>query len=47
MEVTTTEVDTWWNLIYDMLATNLEEIFSKHKANEKLYRKKVKAKRHP
>jgi len=26
-----------------MLATNLEEIFSKHKANEKLYRKKVKA----
>jgi hypothetical protein len=26
-----------------MLLTNLEEIFSKHKANEKLYRKNVKA----
>lgn len=26
-----------------MLATNLEEIFSKHKANEKLCRNKVKA----
>jgi hypothetical protein len=26
-----------------MFSTNLEEIFSKHKANEKLYRKKVKA----
>ncbi len=43
LEVTTIDVDTWWNLIQDMLATNLEEIFSKHKTNEKLYRNKVKA----
>jgi hypothetical protein len=30
MELIAQEVDTWWNLVQDMSATNLKEIFSKH-----------------
>jgi hypothetical protein len=37
------DVDTWWNLIHDILIANLEEIFSKHKVDEDLYRRKLRA----
>jgi len=30
MELTTQEVDTWWNLVQDMSARNLKKKFSKH-----------------
>lgn len=43
LDTPTIDVDTWWNLVQNMLVINLEEIFVRHYANEKLYRRKPKA----
>jgi hypothetical protein len=37
------DVDTWCNLIHNMVIANLEEIFSKHKVDENLYWRKLRA----
>jgi len=39
LDTPTIDVDTWWNLVQNMLVINLEEIFVRHYANEKLYKR--------
>lgn len=36
-------MDTWWNLIQDMLQTYLQTLFDEHKANETNYKRRLKA----
>ncbi len=43
LQLQTSNVDTWWNLVQDFFQIGLKTLFDEHKAYETSYRKKLKA----